>query len=259
MSRKTKIGLDYFPHDCIPDDSLEYIIALHKSNGYFVYFRLLEKIYNEYGYYMPADDKTLALFVSKKGLNVDINVVKSIINDCLCEHLFDKCIHDKYKMLTSKGIQSRFFEAIKRRKEIEIINEYILIDNVDILLQNVTIKWINVDKSTQSKVKESKVKKSKEKELVGELKNKIPSFDEFKLYALENKSDVDIENLELKYKSWKENGWKTGNNSVIKNWKTTLLNTLPYIKSNGTYKKIINSSSLRNKAAGKKDFKTTFD
>lgn len=59
----------------------------------------------------------------------------------------------------------------------------------------------------------------------------IPSFDEFKIYALENKKDVNIESLNLKYKAWVENGWSTGNDRKIKNWKSTLLNTLPFIES----------------------------
>lgn len=31
MARKTKQGIDYFSHDCQLDDSLEYIIAIHKD------------------------------------------------------------------------------------------------------------------------------------------------------------------------------------------------------------------------------------
>jgi len=57
----------------------------------------------------------------------------------------------------------------------------------------------------------------------------IPYFEEFKKYALENKPNININSLELKYKSWVENGWKNGNGKEIKNWKSNLLNTLPYI------------------------------
>lgn len=58
----------------------------------------------------------------------------------------------------------------------------------------------------------------------------IPEFFEFKEYALTNKPNVDLFDLELKYKSWVQNGWKNGNNKEIKNWKSALLNTIPYIK-----------------------------
>lgn len=158
MARKIKIGLDYFPHSCDLDDDLLYIIALHKEIGYYVYFRLLEHIYFKNGYFCYWDKKHVALFSSK--INVDINKVNDIINDLISEQLFDKLHHKKYNILTSKGIQVRYFEAIDRRKEADIIKDYILIDNDYINKSNVNIKWLNVNKSTQSKVEKSKEDKS---------------------------------------------------------------------------------------------------
>jgi len=63
--------------------------------------------------------------------------------------------------------------------------------------------------------------------------NIIPTFEDFKKYALENDSLVDLKVLELKYKAWQENGWKDGKGKKISNWKTKLLNTLPYLNKNG--------------------------
>jgi len=207
MARKIKQGLSYFPHDCIFDDNLEYIIALYKETGYYVYFRLLEKIYFENGYYFEATKKNLILFSGK--INVDIEQINVIINDCLGEHLFNKNIHKKYEILTSKGIQDRFFEAIKRRKEIDLIKEYILIDNVNNLLINVDINYQNVSKSTQSKVKESKVKKSKEF-----IK---PTLQNVKDYFRENKY---TEQLAIKfYNSYDVANWVDSKGNKILNWK----------------------------------------
>lgn len=59
---------------------------------------------------------------------------------------------------------------------------------------------------------------------------KRPDFPEFKEYALEKKPNIDIPALKLKYESWIENKWRDGNNKEIINWKSKLLNTLPYIK-----------------------------
>lgn len=73
------------------------------------------------------------------------------------------------------------------------------------------------------------------KENIIESKEKvIPDFIDFKIYALEKKPLVDLEALNLKYQSWVEGGWKNGNGKKIVNWKSTLLNTLPYIKENKT-------------------------
>jgi hypothetical protein len=63
-----------------------------------------------------------------------------------------------------------------------------------------------------------------------EEKSEIPEFSEFKSYAIENDPKVNTSKLELKYKAWVVSGWKDGNNKPIKNWKSKLLNTLPYIE-----------------------------
>ena len=57
----------------------------------------------------------------------------------------------------------------------------------------------------------------------------IPEFTEFLQFAIEQVSNIDKDEVKLKYESWKVNNWKDGNNKQIKNWKTKLLNTLPYI------------------------------
>lgn len=62
--------------------------------------------------------------------------------------------------------------------------------------------------------------------------NVIPSCEEFIAYAVSNVSDINTEEVRLKYESWKVNNWCTnvkGKEKPIKNWKSTLLNTLPYL------------------------------
>lgn len=62
--------------------------------------------------------------------------------------------------------------------------------------------------------------------------NNIPSISDFLEYGLTKEKNIDKTALELKYYSWVENNWKDGNGKEIKNWKSKLLNTLPYIKKN---------------------------
>lgn len=60
----------------------------------------------------------------------------------------------------------------------------------------------------------------------------IPSIDVFVAYALERKSNINIENVKHKYEAWKLNGWKSqrGNKlSPILNWKSSLNNTIQYL------------------------------
>ena len=73
----------------------------------------------------------------------------------------------------------------------------------------------------------------------------VPEFSEFKTFALEHMKNVDLNKLELKFKSWKEGGWKTGKGQPIKNWKSTLLNTLQYLSKDQIQKQNDDSWSGR--------------
>ena len=67
---------------------------------------------------------------------------------------------------------------------------------------------------------------------VRDINNTIPSCEEFIAYAVSNVSDINTEEVRLKYQSWKVNNWCTnvkGKEKPIKNWKSTLLNTLPFL------------------------------
>ncbi len=78
----------------------------------------------------------------------------------------------------------------------------------------------------------SKIEVEVEEEIEVEKKEEKhpPSFEEFYNYALSHKPNIERESVELKYKAWQENGWVNGNGKKIKNWKSTLLNTLQYLK-----------------------------
>jgi hypothetical protein len=182
MARLQKSGLEYFPLnvDMDQDDKIALIEASHGIVGFGIVVRLLMKIYKE-GYYYEWTEREQLLF--SKRVNVDINTVNVIINDCLKWGLFNKYLYDTHHILTSKGIQRRYFAALTRRKKIEVFEDFILIDltefkNVNIISLNVdndtnsTTQNVdndtlsagqNVDTGTQRKVKKRKVKKSKVK------------------------------------------------------------------------------------------------
>jgi hypothetical protein len=63
----------------------------------------------------------------------------------------------------------------------------------------------------------------------------IPSLTEFLEYVslikeFKDKFESLKYSIQSKYESWVDNGWKDGNDKPIKNWKTKLKNTLPYLK-----------------------------
>ncbi len=82
-----------------------------------------------------------------------------------------------------------------------------------------------------------------------------PSYEDFESYALEKAEKVDLKidlvKLKLKYQSWKENDWYNGHGRKIKNWKTTLNNTLPYLKQDDDEKSTSNQKGVSSR---KQDF-----
>ena len=172
MARPQKSGLDYFPLnvDMDQDDKIMLIESEFGITGFGIIVKMLCKIYSN-GYFYEWGEKEQLLF--SKRINVDKNEVIACINSAIKWDLFDINIYEKYHILTSKGIQKRFIEAVGRRKTLDIVEEYWLIDvpesekmtvnliNVDINPVNVDINEKIVDINSQSKVKKSKEKKSK--------------------------------------------------------------------------------------------------
>jgi len=158
MARPFKSGVDYFPLDVNIDDKIELLEAEHGIAGFGIWVKLLQKIYAN-NYWINWNNKSVIVFSSR--VNVNKNEVNVIINSCLEWEIFDKKMLDKYQILTSRGIQKRFFEIIKRRNRVEVIKEYLLVKLPpleNIVLVNVDNNSINDSSSTQRKGKETKKK-----------------------------------------------------------------------------------------------------
>ena len=169
MARPNKEGLDYFPLDCIMDDKVYMVEVELGLEGFALFVKLLMKIYNE-NYYIEWAERKAKIFAKQNNTNID--VINKLINICFNEGLFDKKLYKKYQILTSNGIQKRYFHSIKTRKDIIVIKEYLVngignyldnLINVNINSVNDNINPINVTDNPHSKVKESKVKDIKEK------------------------------------------------------------------------------------------------
>ncbi len=163
-----KSGIDYFPLDVILDEKFELIEAEYGLTGFGVIVRLLQEIYGKAGYYIEWTTEVALLFARKVGLGG--NVVSEIVEASIRRGMFDKEKYDKYHVLTSRGIQKRYFEAVSRRKVLEVDENILLVNvalfcpNVDIRAKNVNIFSENANISKQSKVEESKVEESKVEE-----------------------------------------------------------------------------------------------
>lgn len=163
MARPAKTNLDYFPLDCNLDQKFQLLEAEHGIIGFGIVIRLFQTIYGEEGYYMKWDKDSLILFASKITIDGDINykanLVSSVVDTALNRGIFSKEMYDKYKILTSKGIQERYAEALKRRQKIFLENAYLLLKspknevNVTETRVNVAETGINVNSNATNKSK----------------------------------------------------------------------------------------------------------
>lgn len=143
MARPTKQGLDYFPLDVDidQDEKVALVESQHGLIGFAIVIKLLMRIYKN-GYFHEWGEREQLLF--SKRINVDINYLNEIINDCLKWGLFDENVYKKHKILTSRGIQKRYLEAVKRRKEIKFIKEYSLLHH-DFIKDYTNIVIVNIN------------------------------------------------------------------------------------------------------------------
>ena len=161
-------GINYFPLNVHLDDKFELIEAEFGLKGFAIVVKLFQKIYGQQGYYCEWTEDVALLFGKNVGLGGD--AVSEIVRAAIKRGIFDSELYDKYQILTSRGMQERYFEAVSRRKEVEVKKEYLLIKvdqiykNVRILNENVNISSKNVNISEQKKVEESKVKEKKAEE-----------------------------------------------------------------------------------------------
>ncbi|MNB67206.1 hypothetical protein D3C75_136910 [compost metagenome] len=180
MARPTKEGLDYFPLDIDFDQDDKLVVPINKygMQGLGIIIKLMGEIYRN-GYFYPWGEREQYVFGNR--VNVDINSINDVVNECLKWGFFHEGLFMKYQILTSKGFQKRYIEASKRRKVTTFIHEYTLIDlnaackkcspinEVDVNGNEVNV-YINPDKvgnmlteSTQSKKKEKRKEKVKGK------------------------------------------------------------------------------------------------
>lgn len=97
--------------------------------GFSVVIKLLMKIYDE-GYFYHWGEKELKLFARRVNLKNDL--IEEIVQAALRWDFFDQKLFDTFGILTSRGIQRRYFGATYRRKDVPIAKEYILLDALEV-------------------------------------------------------------------------------------------------------------------------------
>lgn len=228
MARPLSRGIEYYPLDVdfLNDLKIKKIMKSCGPNSIAIIILLLGNIYGDEGYFMKWDEDVCFLVADAVGAKEVY--VKEVLKKCLQVDLFSSELFEKYKIITSKGIQKRFFEITKRRKRETLINKYLLVNVTEtgvIVAETpitVTETGVIVSKSTQSKVKESKVKKSIEGDINNKLISrlnallKVPIYPNFLTKINQN---IDVEKLieELSKSKWvcENYNLNTANNSFL--------------------------------------------
>lgn len=167
MARPIAQGIDYFPLDVgfLRDIKVRKIIRACGISATPILIDLLSTIFRDEGYYMRWGEDEPFLIADEVG--VSEGVVIETVKKAVQVDFFNANMFETYGILTSCGIQKRFFKAVERRKEICYDARFLLISVNDYKnLVNVCNNSINVYVNEQSKVKKSKVKKSKKKESI---------------------------------------------------------------------------------------------
>lgn len=137
MARPPKCGLSYFPIDTgFFDDSktLEIMDACGaQSISVLVY--LLCNIYEKEGYYIRWDNGQSLL--TARNLGIKRGAVQEVVDKATQVGFFDSGIYEKFEILTSRGIQKRYYDAISnfRRKGLTVRREIALIPQLSEFMQ----------------------------------------------------------------------------------------------------------------------------
>jgi len=176
-----KKGIDYFPLDVdfFEDEKIQFVSARFGIKGEVCAIRLLTRIYRN-GYFVKWDEDSSYLFAKVAGKEFTPGLVNEVVNELIKRGFFDETLFDSLGILTSHGIQERFFKACERRKSVEVDQQLLLVDptdfknlkismsslsmhsngkckhDVNILDKNVDISIKNDNISSQSRVEKSK-------------------------------------------------------------------------------------------------------
>lgn len=116
MARPKKQGLDYFPLDVdfFQDEKIVSITGKFGLKGQITVLHLLGAIYRVSGYFLRWDELTQAKLLAELP-GISEQLLDDIVNYLVRWDFFDEVLFCSAKVLTSKGIQKRYFEAVKRR------------------------------------------------------------------------------------------------------------------------------------------------
>lgn len=130
MARPPKKGIDYAGWSVNIFDSdtkIDKLIDAQGWSGFGIYFYLCQRAYGSEGYFYKWCYDDCASTSRKMGGGISAGTVKETVDYCLRIGLFDKGLFDRWEVLTSRGIQRRYWEVVKERDVRCVISDYWLL------------------------------------------------------------------------------------------------------------------------------------
>lgn len=189
MGRKQKRGIDYAGWSVNifdGDAKIDKLLEAQGWQGFSIYFYLCQMAYKFDGYFYKwsYDDSTTT--ARRMGGGIRSETVKATVNTCFRVGLFHKGLFEKYGILTSRGIQRKYYTVVQSRRVRTVNADFWLLDaeesaglslqrtNADLQGTNAGLQAANADLQAANSIG-SKVKERKEEEKKREEKEIPPS------------------------------------------------------------------------------------
>ena len=130
--RPPKKGIDYagWSVDIFDNDTkIDKLLDAHGWGGFGIYFYLCQRVYGGEGYFYKWGYDDCASTSRKMGGGISSGTVRETVGYCLQIGLFDKGLFDRWGVLTSRGIQRRYWEVVKARDVRTVISDYWLLQD----------------------------------------------------------------------------------------------------------------------------------
>ena len=130
MARPPKKGIDYSGWSVSifdNDTKIDKLLDAQGWTGFGIYFYLCQRAYGGEGYFYQWCYDDCASTSRKMGGGIGAGTVKETVDYCLQIGLFDKGLFDRWGVLTSRGIQTRYWEVVKGRDVRSVISDYWLL------------------------------------------------------------------------------------------------------------------------------------
>ena len=130
MPGRPKQGIDYagWSVDIFDGDKkIDKLLDAKGWKGFGIYFFLCQRAYKTNGYYYEWGYDDCATTARKMGGGINSGTVKETVDYCFQVDLFDQRLFDRWGILTSRGIQRRFWAVLSERRNKTVYAEYWLL------------------------------------------------------------------------------------------------------------------------------------